>query len=303
VELSGKRFFVCVQEDITARKELTDCYENARKLAEEAGVRLAAIVESSDDAIISKDLDGIIRSWNKGAERIFGYTAEEIIGKPVATLAVPERVEEIPNIIQRIRRGERVDHYETKRRTKDGRVLDISLTVSPIRNSAGEIVGASKVARDVTDQKRRFELQERLAAIVESSDDAIISKDLNGIIRSWNKGAERIFGYRAEEIIGKPVATLAVPERVEEIPNILERIRRGEHIDHYLTKRRTKDGRVLTISLTVSPIKDDAGNIIGASKVARDVTERERAEEMLRAANAALQRANADLEQFAYAAN
>src|SRR5688500_7779121 len=121
--------------------------------------------------------------------------AEEAIGKAVSMLSVPERVEEIPNIIDRIRRGEKVDHYETKRQTKDGRVLDISLTVSPIRDASGQIVGASKVARDITEDKRRTELQERLAAIVESSDDAIISKDLNGIIRSWNKGAERIFGY------------------------------------------------------------------------------------------------------------
>src|SRR5436190_14672881 len=96
-------------------------------------------------------------------------------------------------------------------------------------------------------------LQERLAAIVESSEDGIISKDLNGIIRSWNKGAERIFGYTAEEVIGKPISMLAVPERIEEIPNILARIQRGERIDHYETKRQTKDGRVLTISLTVSP--------------------------------------------------
>jgi PAS domain S-box-containing protein len=166
----------------------------------------------------------------------------------------------------------------------------------------GEIIGASKVARDITDQKRKAELQERLAAIVESSDDAIISKDLNGIIRSWNNGAERIFGYTAEEIIGKPVAMLAVPERVEEIPNILQRIRRGERVDHYTTKRQTKDGRVLTISLTVSPIRDASGTIIGASKVARDITEHEQAQDMLRAANKALRQANADLEQFAYAA-
>ena len=239
---------------------------------------LAAIIESSDDAIISKDLNGLIRSWNKGAERIFGYSAEEVIGLPVSILAVPERIEAIPDILEKIRRGERIDHYETKRQTKDGRVLDISLTVSPIRNADGEIIGASKVARDITQQKRTTELQERLAAIVESSDDAIISKDLNGIIRSWNQGAERIFGYTAAEAIGKPVIMLAVPERVEEIPNIIERIRRGERVDHYETKRQTKDGRVLDISLTVSPIRNAAGVIVGASKIARDITQQKRAE-------------------------
>src|SRR6185436_16525481 len=127
----------------------------------------------------------------------------------------------------------------------------------------------------------------RLAAIVESSDDAIISKDLNGIIQSWNRGAERIFGYKAEEIVGRHVSTLAAPDRVDEIPNIIDRLVRGERVDHYVTKRKTKDGRILTVSLTVSPIRDSTGRIIGASKVARDITERERQEQALREANAA----------------
>jgi PAS domain S-box-containing protein len=175
--------------------------------------------------------------------------------------------------------------------------------VSPIRDAAGKIVGASKVARDITEQKRLLELQERLAAIVESSDDAIISKDLNGIITSWNRGAEKIFGYKAEEIVGKHVSTLAAPEVVDEIPNILDRLRRGELVDHYETKRKTKDGRILTVSLTVSPIRDAAGKIVGASKVARDITERQRQEQALREANAALTRSNEDLQQFAYSAS
>ncbi|MBV8817687.1 MAG: PAS domain S-box protein [Acidobacteriaceae bacterium] len=241
---------------------------------------LAAIVQSSDDAIISKDLNGIIRSWNRGAERIFGYTPEEAIGKPVSLLAVPERATEFLNILERIKRGERVDHYETKRRTKDGRVVTVSLTVSPIRDTSGLVIGASKIARDITDQKRLAELQQQLAGIVESSDDVIISKDLDGIIRSWNRGAERIFGYTAEETIGRHISMLATAERVDEIPAILARIRKGERIDHYETQRRTKDGRILTVSLTISPIRDASGTVIGASKIARDITERKRAEEM-----------------------
>lgn len=263
---------------------------------------LSAIIESSDDAIVSKNLDGIILSWNRGAQRVFGYTAEEAIGRPISMLAVPGRASEMSAILERLRRGERIDHFETQRRRKDGRVITISLTVSPLRDSSGNIVGASKVARDITEQKAAEELRERLAAIIESSDDAIISKDLNGIIQSWNKGAERIFGYKADEIIGKPVSTLAVPDRVDEFPNIIERLKRGERIDHFQTKRRTKDGRVLTVSLTVSPIKDSSGRVIGASKVARDITELEEKQRKLQAANDALRRANADLEQFSYAA-
>lgn len=265
--------------------------------------RLSAIVESSDDAVISKDLNGIIRSWNRGAQRLFGYTAEEVVGQPISILVDPKRKEEIPDILKRVSRGERVDHYRTQRVAKDGRVLSISLTVSPIRDASGAIVGASKVARDITTEKSFAELREHLASIVDSSDDAILSKDLNGIIRSWNPGAERLFGYKADEIIGKPISVLAAPDRVDEIPNILERVSRGERIEHYQTKRRAKDGRILSISLTVSPVRDASGTVIGASKVARDVTQQVQNEEALRAANAALVNSNADLEQFAYSAS
>ena len=282
----------CITFDITEQKK-----------ASELHAQLSAIVDSSDDAILSKDLNGTIQSWNRGAQRIFGYTVEEIVGKHISTLATPDRVDEIPNILERLVRGERIDHYETKRKTKDGRIVDISLSVSPIRDASGTIVGAVKVARDITGQKNLTEVQERLAAIVESSDDAIISKDLNGIIRSWNRGAERLFGYKPEEIIGKHISTLAAPDRVDEIPNILERLVRGERIDHYETKRKTKAGKIVTVSLTVSPIRNEKGAIIGASKVARDITARERQEQALREANDALTRANADLHQFAYSAS
>jgi PAS domain S-box-containing protein len=265
--------------------------------------RLASIVESSDDAIISKDLNGIIRSWNGGAQRIFGYAADEIIGKHISTLAAPGRADEIPNILERLARGERVDRFETDRKTKDGRIVTVSLTVSPILDSAGTVVGASKVARDISEHQAISGLQEHLAAIVESSDDAIRSKDLNGFIQSWNGGAERLFGYRAEEIVGKHISTLAPPDRMDEIPGILERIKRGERVEHYRTRRKTKDGRIVTVSLTVSPVRDGSGKIIGASKVARDITERERQELALREANAALTQSNADLQQFAYSAS
>jgi PAS domain S-box-containing protein len=128
-----------------------------RKRAEEERARLAAIVESSDDVILSKTLEGIITSWNRGAERIYGYSADEAVGQPVSMLVPPERPNEIPGILERIRRGEKIDHFETVRVTKDGRRLDISLTVSPLRNSAGDIVGASTIARDITDRVRTEE--------------------------------------------------------------------------------------------------------------------------------------------------
>lgn len=147
--------------------------------------------------------------------------------------------------------------------------------------------------------KTGIETHRLLASIVESSDDAIISKDLNGIITSWNKGAERIFGYSAEEAVGRPIAILA-PPGVDDMPGILEQIRQGRRVDHYETVRRRKDGQLLNVSLTVSPVRDGLGRIVGASKIARDITERKLAEETLAAQAERLARSNADLQQFAY---
>jgi len=126
------------------------------------GQRLASIVESSDDAIVSKDLDGTITSWNRGAERLFGYKAEEIMGKSVTILIPPDRLDEEPQIIERVRRGERIDHFDTVRRRKDGSLIDISLTVSPINDADGRIIGASKIARDITERRRAQEQQKLL---------------------------------------------------------------------------------------------------------------------------------------------
>ena len=243
---------------------------------------LAAVVESSNDAIITKDLEGIITSWNRGAQNIFGYTREEAIGQPVTMLMPPERRNEEPGILERIRRGESVGHYETVRQRKDGTLIDISLTISPLRNSRGEIFGASKVARDITHRKRTHGDLARLAAIVETSDDAIITKDLNGIITSWNRGAEQIFGYTAEEAIGQSITMLMPEDRTDEEPEILNRIRNGERVDHYETVRCRKDGTRVNISLSVSPLYDESGQVVGTSKIARDITERLRAYEAMR---------------------
>lgn len=240
---------------------------------------LAAIVESSDDAIIGKDLNRVIISWNKGAERMYGYTADEAIGRPVSILMPPGQHDEAVDILERIKRGERVDHYETRRMRKDGTILEVSLTVSPVFDADGRVIGASKIARDITLRKQAERLQAQLAAIVESSDDAIIGKDLNGIITSWNKGAERMYGYMAQELVGQPITMLLPADHQDELPYILERLRRGERIEHFETRRRCKDGRILDVSLTISPIYDAAGHIMGASKIARDITERKQDEE------------------------
>jgi len=237
---------------------------------------LAAIVESSDDAILSKDTEGVIQSANPATERIFGYKPAELIGKSVRILIPAERQAEEDEILARIRRGERVDHFETVRVRKDNRRIDISLTVSPVRDASGRIIGASKIARDITEQKSARAAQARLAAIVASSADAIVTKDLNGIIQSCNGACEQIFGYRESELVGRSVLTLIPPERHSEEEMILGKVRRGERIDHFETVRVAKDGRRLDISLSISPIKDDRGNIVGVAKIARDVTQQKR---------------------------
>ena len=266
----GNTVLLGVTRDITSRSE-----------AEKTQRRLAAIIESSEDAIASKDLDGIITSWNKSAERLFGYTAEEIIGQPVTTIIPPELHNDEPRILGKIRAGERIEHFQTVRLHKNGRLIDVSLTVSPIRDNQGKIVGAAKIVRDVTRQKKLEEAALRLAAIVESSDDAIASKDLNGVITSWNRSAEKLFGYKAEEIVGQPVTLIIPPELHHDEDMILSKIRRGEKIDHFETIRLHKNGERIEVSLTISPIKDDNGNVIGAAKIIRNITETNKIERAL----------------------
>ena len=395
--------------------------DNSREL-------LAAIVDSSDDAIITKNLDGIITSWNSAAERIFGYTSQEAVGQPV-TMLIPEgRLDEEPLILQRIRRGERIRHYETVRKAKNGALLNISLTVSPIITAEGEVIGASKIARDITSEvraresvtqseerfritlgsigdaviatdsagkitfmnrvaedltgwqaqqalgtplekafnvvheftrekcenpvtkvigegkvvalanhtilisrdgtehpiddsgapiragdtelkgvvlvfrdvaeRRRAELTAlRLAAIIQNSDDAIVGKNLQGIVTTWNEGAEKIFGYTPGEMVGQSIKKIIPPELQADEDRILARLRRGERIFHFETIRMGKDGRRIPVSLTISPIKDGEGNVIGASKIARDISERKRNEQALAEANQRLKAQTDDLEK------
>jgi PAS domain S-box-containing protein len=250
--------------------------------AEKAQRRLAAIIESSEDAIASKDLNGIITSWNKSAERLFGYTAEEIIGQPVTLIIPPELHGDEPKILGKIRAGERIEHFQTVRVHKNGQRIHVSLTVSPIKDENGKIIGAAKIVRDVTRQKKLEEAALRLAAIVESSDDAIASKDLNGIVTSWNRSAEKLFGYTAAEIIGKSITLIIPPELHHDEDMILSKIRRGEKIDHFETIRLCKNGERVEVSLTISPVKDDDGRVIGAAKIVRNITETNKIERALR---------------------
>jgi PAS domain S-box-containing protein len=249
---------------------------------EEAHAYLAAIIDSSDDAIISKDLHGNITSWNKAAEHIFGFTTAEAVGKHISIVIPTDKLHEEDYILGEVKQGRRVDHFETQRRHKSGKLVNISVTVSPIRNKSGTIIGASKVARDITQIRQAERASAYLGAIIESSDDAIISKDLNGFITSWNKSAERIFGYTEKEVIGRHITIIIPPERLAEEDKILTTLKTGDRVDHFETLRRHKNGHLVPVSLTVSPIRNGAGDIVGASKVSRDISDRINAENALR---------------------
>jgi PAS domain S-box-containing protein len=236
-----------------------------------------ALLDAALDCIISMDANGTVLEFNPAAERVFGYTREQAVGQELASLIIPAD--------QRDRHRNGLRHYlesgeasmlgrrlEVKAIRQDGSDVLVELAITPLQTDDGPIFTA--YLRDITDRNRGEEASLRLAAIIASSDDAIVSKDLNGIITSWNVGAHRLFGYTTEEIVGKSILTLIPPERHHEEPHILGRIRRGERIQHYETVRRRKDGTLIDISVTVSPLKDNHGKIIGASKIARDITDR-----------------------------
>jgi PAS domain S-box-containing protein len=385
---------------------------------------LAAVIESSDDAIFSTTPDGLVVSWNPGAERLFGYTTAEMIGRPVATIFPAERLTEASALLTRLGQGQSITSYETVRRRKDGRSIDVSLTISPIRDADGRLLGTARTARNVTPRKtatalleerhlwlegmltalgdgvvavdrhahvkfmnpvaesltgwrgedaversidsvvwlvdeatrRRIEnpvtaalaqdiqttaghralsisseghespvevtaavihdeaggvlgavmvlhdvtelrraghMQTRLAAIIDSADDAIVSKTLESIVLSWNPGAERLFGYTAAEMIGRPITIIFPPDRLAEEADFLGRLAKGERIEHYDTIRVRKGGVPIDVSVSLSPIRDASGRIVAVSKIARDVTEQKRAEsehaDLLRREQAALQ--------------
>jgi PAS domain S-box-containing protein len=245
----------------------------------EAHLRLAAIVADSDDAIISDDPGGTITSWNRAAERILGYLEADAVGQSIRMIVPPERYAEEEDLVARIRMGDRVDRYETIRLRRDGQRIHVTLTVSPLRSATGDILGVSRIVRDLTLSARVQHESLRLAAIVDSSDDAIVGKDLNGIITSWNAAAETMFGFTADEMIGKSIRLLIPDDRQQEEDEVLAHIRRGERVDHYETVRHRKDGSFIPVSLTVSPIRTPDGVIIGASKIARDISDRKRADE------------------------
>ena len=253
--------------------------------------RLRITLASIGDAVISTDIDGRVTYLNGVAEALTGWSQADAVDRPLTEVfhIVHEhtrRVTENP-ALRALQEGKVVAlANHTVLIARDGTERPIDDSAAPIRDESGAPVGAVLVFRDVSERKRAEELQARLAAIVESSDDAIVSKTLDGIIRTWNAGAWRLFGYTAEEAIGRSITLIIPSERLDEERAILARLVRGERVEPFETVRVARDGRQVDISLTVSPLRDPQGHIIGASKIARDIGERKRAEAALRASEA-----------------
>jgi two-component system, chemotaxis family, CheB/CheR fusion protein len=252
-----------------------------RDSAEKLDALNRAMLESALDCIITMDASGRVREFNPAAERVFGFTRAEAIGQELAELIIPQRMREQHRrgLARYLKTGKGPvlrKRIEIAGLRRDGSEILVELAITPLEIPGEPIFTA--YLRDITQRRRGEEASRHLAAIVESSDDAIISTDLHGTITSWNEGAQQLFGYAADEVVGKAITILIPPERHNEEPAILNRIRHGERIEHYETVRRHKDGTLLDISVTFSPIRDESEHVIGASKIARDITERVRIE-------------------------
>jgi len=250
----------------------------------ESEERYRAVVEQAAEGILLIEVDTKrVLEANAAYQDLLGYSLEEILQLSLYDL-VPYPVESIDCYVRQVLEQKSYVSGQRRHRRKDGSLVDVEVSASLI--SYGSRGTICIVVRDITERKQTEEIRARLAAIVESSDDAIISKTLDGTITSWNHGAEKIYGYSSEEIVGKPVSVLVPTDRPDEIPEILEKVGRGEAIDNYETVRLAKDGRRLDVSLTISPVKDLSGNLVGASTIARDITERRRTESELRLSEA-----------------
>lgn len=238
---------------------------------------LAAIVESSDDAIISTDLNGIIATWNKGAEHIFGYSTVEAVGRPFTILIPADRFEKEAKILKEVLKGRRVDHYETVRQRKDTSLIDISLTISPLKDETGEIIGAAKIARDISERVKREKQIRYQARLLDAVEQAVIATDFEGRIVYLNSYAEWLYGWLETDVTGKNLTELTAMSAPQQSDEIFSRIRQGNSWSGEMHVRR-KDDSEFSAMVTHSPIHNEQGQLIGVVQVSRDITAPKRAE-------------------------
>jgi PAS domain S-box-containing protein len=265
---------------VTLARQLASGIERKRseEALRESDKELTEFFENASEAILWVGADGTILRANRAQLQMLGYAAEEFIGRNIVKFHVNRRA--IKDTLSRLANGEVLAAYSARMRRKDGAIRNVLINSNAYFED-GSFIHARFFTRDVTEELVIEKTLRHFAAIVESTDDVVISKDLNGIITSWNPAAQRLYGYTFEEVVGRPISILIPPDRPDEEPLILERLRRGERIDHYETIRMAKDGRSIHVSLTVSPIFDAQGRVIGASKIARDITEQKRSEEAI----------------------
>ena len=290
----------------TAHQDHIELIEKRAALAqaEIAKKKVEGLLSVMPASVYTCDLDGRITYFNQHAAELWGRAPkldsdEDKYCGSFRLISADEST--LPHhkcpMAKAVRTGESFRNEEVTVERSDGSRIVIRVNISPFYDDHGRLSGAINTFQDVSDLKKTEQASLHLAALVESSDDAIVAKDLNGIVKSWNPAAERLFGYTAAEIVGKSITTIMPEDRSDEESRILERIRRGERIEHYDTVRQRKDGSLVEISLTISPIKDARGKIIGASKIAREITKRKQAETALREARDQLARANRELEK------
>jgi PAS domain S-box-containing protein len=269
-----------------------------RKQAEENIRLMATVVRDSNDAITIQDFAGRITAWNHGAELMYGYSETEALVANIDLLTIPDKVQEQKDFTRRLVAGEKVTSFETQRVTKDGRILDVWMTVTKLVDEAGKPIGVASTERDISVRKREAEEASRMATVVRDSNDAITIQDFQGRITAWNRGAELMYGYSEAEALVANIDRLTAPGKVAEQKDFIRRLEAGEAVTSLETQRVTKDGRILDVWMTVTKLVDEAGKPIGIASTERDISVRKRAAEKLQQQTDELRARNEELMRF-----
>lgn len=244
--------------------------------------RMATVIQDSNDAITFQDLEGNILAWNRGAELMYGYSEDEALSMNIVDTVPAEYQEEARGFLASLKSGKLVPNLETKRKTKDGRIVDVWLTNTKLTDDKGKLTGIATTERDISEQTKTLEKFRRMATVIQDSNDAITFQDLDGNILAWNRGAELMYGYSEAEALKKNIVDTVPTEYQEEARGFLASLKRGELVPTLETKRKTKDGKIVDVWLTNTKLTDAKGKLTGIATTERDISERKRTEASLR---------------------